>query len=208
METKSRTPLYILLGLVGVVVLAAAAFLAGRLMTRQTGAGGPQVFGGGEGGPEVMAMEVNMKPAPELPQTSPEVNGLFTRRDDNSIFLGTFSGGGMGMSVGGVMSEGPVPDGKDGEESEEGPVLSAPKPDGPEVEVVITAETKIYRETTQMDPSSPPEGEIQQTVEPGDLDELDSQSMLVVWGRRTGDRVVADVVLVSQPMVFVAPAGR
>ncbi len=35
METKSRTPIYIVIGLTLVAVLAAAAFLAGRLMNRQ-----------------------------------------------------------------------------------------------------------------------------------------------------------------------------
>jgi hypothetical protein len=73
--------------------------------------------------------------------------------------------------------------------------------------VVITADTKIYYDATQLDPSSPPQGDIQQVVDEGSLDDLGSDSMVTVWGVRTGDRVVADVIFYTQPMVIMMPAA-
>jgi hypothetical protein len=77
---------------------------------------------------------------------------------------------------------------------------------GPKVEVVVTNETTVYRETTDL--GGPPDlksGEtetIQQTVEESTLDELNSQSMVSVWGRKSGDRIIADVVFYSNPVMF------
>jgi hypothetical protein len=197
MSPQSRTPLYVGLGIFLLVVLVAAAFFAGRLINQKAVApDGLPVIGSGPGNGQMVSMAVSVKPAPELPTTPPELNGLFTKRDDNSIFIGTMTGN-MGMGV--TVSEG---------SSDEGgaPVMSSgPSYDGPVVEVVITSETKLYAETTQLDPSQPPSGEIQQTVGPGSLDDLGSDSMVTVWGRRTGDRVIADVVLYSSPMMITLP---
>ncbi len=76
--------------------------------------------------------------------------------------------------------------------------------DGPKVEVVVTNETVIYRDTTQ--PGEPPstakEQTIQQTVEESTLDDLSSQSMVTVWGRKSGDRIIAEVLFYSNPIMF------
>jgi hypothetical protein len=40
---------------------------------------------------------------------------------------------------------------------------------------------------------------IQQVVEPGTLDEIGDGSMLTVWGKKTGDRIIADVLVYTQP---------
>jgi hypothetical protein len=200
---KNRTPLYIAIGVALVVLLAGAAFLAGRLMNQQANApSGPQmIISGGPGGvgeaSGMVSMEIKVIPAPELPQTQPEVNGLFVRRDDNSIYIGTFNGE-MGIVASSSSSSGDGPS-----TSSSGPAFN-----GPEVEVVITADTKIYHETTELDPMSQPEGEIQQTVAEGSLDELGSDSLIMVWGTRTGDRVVADVILYTQPMIITMPAQK
>ena len=56
----------------------------------------------------------------------------------------------------------------------------------------------IYRETT--DPSEPRSAKnqtIHQTVETATLDDLDSHSMIMVWGRKSGDRVMAEVLVYS-----------
>jgi hypothetical protein len=205
---KNRTPLYIALGVCAVILLAAAAFLAGRMMNQQANSPtGPQMILGA-GGPDgsgfavgesagMVSMEIRMIPAPELPQTQPEVNGLFTRRDDNSIYIGTFNEG-MGIIASSGSSS--LDDGSPSFET------SGPAPSGPEVEVVVTADTKIYYDTTQIDPSNPPQGDIQQEVEEGSLDDLGSDSMVTVWGTRTGDRVVADVIFYTQPMIVMMPA--
>ena len=66
------------------------------------------------------------------------------------------------------------------------------------MEVVITNETSIYRETTQLsEPLSSGQQNIQQTVEEATLDGLDSQSVVQVWGRRSGDRIIAEVMMYS-----------
>ncbi len=74
---------------------------------------------------------------------------------------------------------------------------------GPKVEVVVTNETTIYRETTEFkEPSSSETQTIQQTVEELTLDELSSQSMVMVWGRKSGDRIIAEVLFYSNPIMF------
>lgn len=194
--SKSKIPLFIGLGLMLVVAFVGAAFLAGRFFNQPAastgpqglvgpaGAGGPGADGGFqsvEGGAEA---ELKVTPAPELPKLQPEVSGLFVSREDNRLFIGT---GKLTMTVGG---SGDVPKSSF---------------DGPQVEVVVTQDTKVYCETTQPpDPSQQP-GAIQQTVAPGSVDELTSNTTVIVWGRRTGDRVIAEVLLYSQPMIVTAP---
>ena len=206
---KSKKPLVLgLAALALVVLLAAAAFLAGRLMNRKPSSGpqsqmlgGPAGGGGlafkadssGSSGPSFSSgdgetIQLDFTPAEELPTTTPAANGLFTKRDDNSIFIGT------GQASISVMV------GPDGNSSD-----TSASYDGPEVEVVVTKETLIYRDATQPDPENPGAA-IKQEVEPGSLDDLNSQSMVTVWGRKTGDRIVAEVILYSVPMMIQAPA--
>jgi hypothetical protein len=76
---------------------------------------------------------------------------------------------------------------------------------GDKVEVVVSNDTLIYRETTEFSgPSGPPKGNetVQQTVEESTLDELNSQSMVTVWGRKSGDRIIAEVLFYSNPVLF------
>jgi len=190
---KSNAPLLVVLGLGVVAVLVGASFLAGRFFNRTTATGpqgldlpdGAVGFGGGGGpGEDTFSVELQVTRAPELPQLPPEVIGLFLSREDNRLFLST---GNMGFAM---------TDGGD---------ISQSKGDGPPVEVVVTQDTKVYRETTQLDPGQPPTGPIQQKVGAGSLDEITENTGVIVWGRRTGDRVIADVLMYSQPMVFRAP---
>ncbi len=76
--------------------------------------------------------------------------------------------------------------------------------DGPVVEVVVTTQTIIYKDTTQQqfNGRSPHEGEIQQVVEPGTVDEMAQLSMITVWGRKSGDRYIADVLVYTPPPVI------
>jgi hypothetical protein len=117
-------------------------------------------------------------PALELPTTLLEVTGAFVERQDNTIIVETKS-----LETGGV-----VPVSSENAKSQTGPL----------VEVVVTGETMTYQETTQPDePLSAENQTIQQTVEPATLDDLDSQSMMMVWGRKSGDRIIADVLMYS-----------
>ncbi|HMD82738.1 MAG TPA: hypothetical protein VKE92_15585 [Anaerolineales bacterium] len=159
---------YIVLG-VAIVVVGIAAFTAGRILNR--GVNPLSLFGfAGEGD------GISILPAEELPKMQPAVEGLFVGRQDNMIFVETNPPGGDGVSG--------APVGLGG---------------GRKFEVVVTTETILYRDTTQP-PARRPSGddprELQQIVEEGTLDDLnDSQSLVMVWGRKSGDRIVAEVLL-------------
>ena len=122
-------------------------------------------------------ISVNIIPAVELPTTSPEVTGPIVERRDNTLVIETKS---LNTSRAVVPAAGTRSQG------------------GPQVEIVITSETVIFRETTQLDePLSGGNQSIQQTVETAALDNLDSRSMVMVWGRKSGDRIVAEVLMYS-----------
>lgn len=175
-----------------ILVVGAAAFIGGRMLNGNVGPLG--LFGlGGKG--DVMSFAINVIPAEELPTTPPEAMGLFVERQDKTLVIQTFSldAGGKGMVV--VKGEGEAVAGS--------PVDTD---SGPRVEVVVTSETIVYRETTNIGkPPSMEPGEtqtIQQTVEESTLADLNSQSMVTVWGRKSGDRIIADVLFYSNPVVF------
>lgn len=178
----------IIIGIVAVLLLAGAVFMAARLLNAPSnGAGGSggeimMVSKGGAGGAVTMSLDI--QPAPELPSTPPDANGLFVRRQDNSIFVGT-----------GEIEVRVQVDPATGERN------SSANHSGPVLEVVVTNETTIYRDETEM-PSLGPgaasgDKTIQQIVKPIDsLHELGENSQnteIQVWGARSGDRVVAQV---------------
>lgn len=194
-EPKPRRKVWIVAGVALVVMLGAAAFLAGKLMAGPEGA--RQGFGSGKGpilsmrgpGGAEKVTQLNLEPATELPQTQPEVHGVLKERKDNSLFIGT---GNVSVQVSAKPGGSPS---------------SKVSNDGPTVEVVITQDTKIYQDVTHIEPDQA-EGVIQQKVELASLEAVGSQSVLAVWGRKVGDRVIADVIMFSQPyMIKAAPAG-
>jgi len=174
-----------------VLVVGAAAFIGGKMFNNNVGPLGLFGLGGKRG---VMEVSINMIPAEELPKPPPEVVGLFAERKDNTIVVQSTSlkTGGPGVAV---------HEGEDGSVS-----LSSNMNYGPKVEVVITNETIIYRDTTQhVEPSSSENVTIQQTVEESTLDDLNSQSEVMVWGRKSGDRIIAEVLFYSNPVMFKRP---
>jgi len=180
---KLRRKLWIIGGsAVLVIVLSGAAFLAGNLMNGiQTGQNG--LFAGllsGNGGGNVQVEEIShpdVIPAPELPTFQPEVRGIFVSRSGSSFTIGTGSFGLTHTSDGSTQ----------------------PFHDGPTYEVVVTKNTQLFMDTTASDPGST--GPIQQTVAPGTLDDLNPTTELSVWGKKSGDRYVADVILYTQPQI-------
>ena len=174
MQTKS---LYLIFGFATFLV-AIAAFIVGRFMIQHTGSSNKDL-------PMDVAEEsvfVNVNPAPELPTTHPELTGLFVQRQDNTIIVSSIS-----LPAGGVYWAG----------------AGLPEDDesGPEVEIVIVSETLIYRETTDFN-SSPSSGTqiVQQTVGAGTLDYLHQGSFVSVWGRKSGDRIIAEILFYSNPV--------
>ncbi|RPI89344.1 MAG: hypothetical protein EHM40_20965 [Chloroflexi bacterium] len=180
-----------ILGAGVVILLAAAAFMAVRYFNqpKNTASGnseGPMLSVRGPGTGSEKAFKLNITPAEELPAMEPEVRGLYVERKDNSIFIGT------GQVTVAVKA-------KQGEEPEVDADFS-----GPKVEVVISADTVVYKDTTELDPEDPG-AEVQQTVELSTIDEITEQSSITVWGRKAGDRIIADVVLFSSPFMVKRP---
>jgi hypothetical protein len=187
--------LVVTLGIV-VVLVGAAAYLGGRMMN---GSVNPLGMGQPVGNGEMRSISVQITPAPELPTTRATLIGSFAERKDNSIFVASAPlEGGKGGVVVAVDAGG----GDNGE-----PSISSNAPDGPKVEVVISNETVIYLENTDMGEPNPNETNkvIQQTVTEGSLDDLTTQSFVSVWGRKSGDRIIAEVVLISNPVIFKRP---
>jgi hypothetical protein len=167
--------LYIMMG-ASIIVIGVAAFVAGRMLNGSVGS----VPLGGPNGQSVFISIDEITPAPELPSTTADITGLFVERKDNTIVVQAVS---FSVGVGGIAGEAPMD-----EDS------------GIKVEVVITGETKIYKDVTEF--PAPVNGEVhnvQQAAEEGTLDDLHTQSSITVWGRRSGDRIIADVLFYTNP---------
>ena len=168
--------LYFILGIV-ILIIGAAAFTAGRMLN--LGVSPLGLFGPADDG-------ISILPAEELPETPPEVEGLFVERQDNMIIVED------DQPVGDEVSGSPVGIGG-----------------GRKMEVVLTTGTLIYHDTTQP-PARRPSGNdprvIQQTVEAGRLDDLNaSHSLVMVWGRKSGDRIIAEVLLYLDLVMMEKP---
>jgi hypothetical protein len=176
-----------ILSIGGVVVLlmllASAAFVGTRMLTAPDETAGAAGGGGrvmeivSDDGSGPVSLRIIIEPASELPDRPSEVSGVFVRRQDDSIFVGT---GNVELDV----------DIEDGGE----PVINLSS-DGPEIEVVVTRDTIIYSDETDIHGDSAPqesgEKKIQQVIKLVDsLDEVGPNSELQVWGERRGDRVV------------------
>jgi hypothetical protein len=197
---KSRLWLWVILSVALLGVLAAAAFLGGRYLQRGSlavGGGGDGIVlsSNGPGGPVTRIIkDSDILPAEELPKTAADVRGIFVRRQDNSLFVGT---GRVQLQVKVSGDSGATPE-------------SASSYDGPLVEVVTTNNTQVYKDDTFQDlPEQPASGaKIQQKVVPGSLDEVGQNSAVSAWGKKVGDRLVADVILYSNPVFGTGPGGK
>jgi hypothetical protein len=117
-----------------------------------------------------------------------DITGSFVERKDNTIVVRAFA---FDSGVGGIAGDSPLDENS-----------------GIKVEVVITGETMIYKDVTEF--PAPVNGEIhniQQAVEEGTLDDLSAQSFISVWGRRSGDRITADVLFYSNPQSMKKPGS-
>jgi hypothetical protein len=173
--------LYVILGVV-LLLVGAAAFVAGRMINGKVGIVG---LGGPNGGRVSISLE-DITPAPELPGAKADITGLFVERKDNTVVVQAVS---FGTRVGGVSGDSPLDENS-----------------GIKVEIVVTGETTIYKDVTQL--PVPVNGEIhnvQQAAEEGTLDDLNSQTFVTVWGRRSGDRIIADVLFYSNPQSIKKP---
>jgi hypothetical protein len=178
------------------IVVGAAAFIGGRLLNGGIGPLGMMLpFGPGGGN---FSYSFKITPAKELPAAHADLTGLYVSRKDNTLTVQSMSMKGEGGGI--VISRA---DGGSGGDT--GPAVSSvDMGSGPKMEVVVTGKTIIYRDSTAMN-SEPPtsqETTVQQTVETGTLDDIHDQTMITVWGRKVGDRLIADVLLYSNPVII------
>jgi len=173
--------LYITLGLT-ILLIGIAAFVGGRMLNSNVG----NVALGGPNGGRVSISLNDITPAPELPTTKADITGLFVERKDNTLVVQAVT---FAVGAGGISSEAPMDENS-----------------GIQVEVVVTSQTKIYKDVTEI--PEPVNGEIhnvQQAAAEGTLDDLDTQSFITVWGRRSGDRIIAEVLFYTNPQSIKKP---
>ncbi len=182
-----RSVLLIAGGIALVLLLVSAAYVGGRLLSGQglplpASLSGERMVTLGQGG-KYMSTKLDIEPARELPASPAATKGIFQRRADSSLFVGTGQ-----VSV---MAQ----------KNQTGVISMSSHYDGPLVEVVLTHDTTIYRDVTlKQFNGPPPEGQkLQQVLEPGSADEIGENSMLTVWGDRRGDRITATVLTYSLP---------
>ncbi len=175
----------LIIGIAAVLVLLlAGAYVAGRLLNEGLGpirvGGGNVTISSGDGS----MVEAEYVPADELPDAPPEIAGIYSRREDNSIFVKETDGG-FRISI-----------------DEEGN-LSTNAGDV-ETEIVVTNETEVYVDTTSDQFEDLEDGDtLKQTLKPGSIEELGNLSFMQVWGERRGERVIADVLVYMLPPTLV-----
>ncbi len=164
--------------IIALVLLLGGAALVGKRLQNGRGPAPNAETALLDSGDKGLAVETYLDPlkASALPQAPRDVEGVFVRREDNSIFVGT---GNL------IYRATQNPDGE---------LEKSINYDGTVIEIVRTHDTVIYRDVTST-------GGVQ-TVEPGSLDEIGAQTVLTVWGQRRGDRVVAQVLVYRNPGDF------
>lgn len=178
----------LIIGGIVVFLLAGAAYVGGQWLNGQglswLSLGGQPFSLGGNIGNGGRIDRGDIQPAKELPQTPADIDGIFDHRQDNSIFVGT---GNFNVRV---------------QADKSGKVETASHYDGSLIEIVITSQTAIYEDVTmQQFNGPPPEGQkIQQVLESGSLANIGESSGITVWGKKTGDRVIADILVYQSPV--------
>jgi hypothetical protein len=201
----------------GVALLAGAVFMGVRLLNSKSPNGGLGGLLAGVGGPNSgkVSFSIQVTPAPELPTAGADIVGTVSSIKDNSIFVsemgkGTEGGGGNTVIVGKAITS------SGGSSPDSGLSTNdvSPTPSGPVTEVVVSKETKIYRDTSMDNVPKPQPGSdtnlgIQQVLEPADVSSISSDSVVQVWGQKRGDRLIADtIVVIGTPVIMKSGAGQ
>ena len=173
-----------------VALLAGAAYVGAQMLGSSPGTAADDGSGGrvmeliADVGSGPVSLKIRIEPAPELPDRPAAAAGVFVRRQDNSVFVGTGNIE-LDVEVNGNTGERTVNLGHS----------------GPVIEVVVSRDTIVYRDETEMptaDPETLKSGEqtIQQVIRAVDsLEEAGQNTELQVWGTKRGDRVVAEVIV-------------
>jgi len=152
----------------GLAVLALAAFVGSRFFDRSQ----PGVSSGLEPTP----LADKQRPA-GLPQRAPDDSGVILKIEDNSLFIGS------GQTMLAANDENGNPGIK---------IENATPP----VEVVLTQNTQVFRDTTFDDPTV--EDGAPQTIETFNKGDLSENNIVFVWGTKRGDWLVAETILYSE----------
>jgi hypothetical protein len=164
-----------------VLLLTGAGFMAGRLLNSRPSEAETVVAEGPDGTKMVMAEKMDIEYAKEMPDASPNIGGLFVRREGSSLYIGT----------GDVSAT--LVDGDRGDASR-----WDVRYDGPVVEVVTTQDALIYHDDTlRQIEGGPPSGPIQQVLTLSTLDAIGKDSIVSAWVERRGNRMVAKVIVFS-----------
>lgn len=157
-----------------VVALLAIAYVAGRYLTGEVNPFSMLQSAGGD----MMVTTIQMEGSKDLPQVKSIVAGTYTGRSDNIIRV------------------------KESEVSVFNGVASVGGDDANAVthDVLVTKDTTIFKDVT--DYSTVGQGVTQQVVEPSDLEEMHEDAFVQVWGRKSGDRVIADTISFSNPSMI------
>lgn len=133
-----------------------------------------------------VSVQTTIFPAEELPDSEAAASGIITARQDDSLIVGT---GDIELAVEVAI------DGATGKEK----TSVVPSTNGPELEVVLTKDTILYRDITDIAGQTPDKsGEVtirQELVPVSNSSEIKEQMEVQVWGQHRGDRIVADVLV-------------
>lgn len=166
-------------GVVILFLLLAAAFVGGKLFAQDTTAmAGPadtQPIVKEIGELAQMVELPQMESAAEQPARAPEAKGLFIGRTDDTLTLGT------GNIIAMISTE---PDAV--------PEFSY---DGIEIDVVMTNQTKLFADVTEYTLG---QTAVEQKLEKlENLDDLQENAFMNVWGQRDGNRIVAETIIIE-----------
>lgn len=179
-----------------IAILAGGAYFGSQMLFTPAASNADSEYGNAvrvmesviDDGSGPVSLRIIVEPAPELPARPAEASGIFVRKQDNSLFVGT---GNIELDVEINNDETTVN-------------LSS---DGPEIEVVVTRDTVFYQEVTDMkmaEPNARESGErrIQQELRKVDsIEEIGENTEIQAWGRQRGDRVTAEVLVFRQVSV-------
>lgn len=177
-----------------IAVLARGAYTAVQLLsipetdTAEAAGGGGRVMQSMQvvNGGAPVSVKTTILPSDDLPDEQSAAFGIVLSRQDDTLIVGT---GDIDLAV-----EVDV-DGNTGQEN----VSVVPTTNGPELEVVLTRNTTLYRDVTDVTGQIPDEsGEItiKQEIRPvTDSSEIKEQMEIEIWGTRSGDRIVAELIV-------------
>lgn len=179
-----------------VLLLAAGTYTAAQLLAESkpemekaaSGGGGGRVMQsvqiGNDGVP--VSVRTTILPAAELPDEKAIASGIVLSRQDDILTVGT---GAIELTV--DVDFDPIT----GQEK----ISVVPSTNGPELEVVLTRDTLFYRDVTDIAGQAPEEsGEVTilQEIRPvTDSGQIEEKMEVQMWGERSGDRIVANVVV-------------